>query len=105
MIALNFVSHFAANGKKCIYGGKESGSWSLVDAQEEAYEGDDVVLDERLVQQGVQHAGAEDGTSRERKAEHVGDVRTSLFLLLQAERKQGHAISMRDAAAHSRTQL
>jgi len=77
----------------------------LVDTQKEAHEGDDVVLDKRLVQQGVQHACAEDGAGRERKAEHVGDVRAPLFLLLQAERKQGHAISMRGAAARSRTQL
>ncbi|KAH0811953.1 hypothetical protein GEV33_010836 [Tenebrio molitor] len=65
------------------YRGEEPRARSLVDAEQEADEGDDVVLDEGLVEEGVEHAGAEDAAGGEGKSEHVGDVRAALLLPLQ----------------------
>ncbi|CAA9998793.1 unnamed protein product [Nesidiocoris tenuis] len=56
--------------KSLDYRGQESGSGRLVDSEQQADECDDVVFDERLVQQRVEHAGAEDAPSGERQSEH-----------------------------------
>ena len=55
----------------------------LIYAKQEADKGDEIVFDECLVQQGVQHAGTEHIARRKRQSEHVRDVRPSFLLFLQ----------------------
>lgn len=64
------------------YRGQEPTAWRLVNTEQQSYEGYDVVLDEGLIQQGVQHRRAEDVAGGERQSEHVRNVRTTLFLTL-----------------------
>ena len=55
----------------------------MIDTQQETSERDDVILDERLIKQSVQHASAKNAASSERQPEHVGYVGSSLFLTLR----------------------
>ena len=67
----------------CTHRREEARAGRLVDPQQQPDEDDEVVLDEGLVQQRVQHAGAEDGAGGERQPEHARDVRAAVLLALK----------------------
>lgn len=67
---------------------QESRTRRLVHTQQKPHERDDIVLDEGLVKQGVQHGSREDRTSSKRKPEHVWDVRASLLLALAINKQK-----------------
>lgn len=65
------------------YRSEKTTSRRLVYAQQQSYERDNVVFDEGLVEERVEHRGAEDGAGGERKSEHVRYVRAAFLLTLQ----------------------
>lgn len=58
-------------------------SWRLINSQQQSYEGDNVILDEGLIEECVEHRCTEHGAGSEWQTEHVGNVWSTLLFSLQ----------------------
>lgn len=65
------------------YGGKKTTSRRLVNAQQQSYKRDNIILYESLIQKRIEHACTKYGTGGEGQSEHVRYVRASFLLTLQ----------------------
>lgn len=67
------------------YRSEKTTSWRLINTQQESDKGDNIILDEGLIEKCVEHRCTEHRPSSEGQTEHIGDVGSTFLFSLQQE--------------------
>lgn len=88
------MSHFNLKKTMLAHRSQMPRTNGLVDSKQKAHEVNEIVLDEGLVEESVEHTRREHIATGEGHAEHVGNVRASLTLTFLERSLENHAYSV-----------